>query len=248
VLTRRGSARETLILIHGLGDSAEVWRAVIDHPALAEYGCIAVDLPGFGNSPQRPEGHRSIIEGATNLADMLGTYRDHGVVLVGHSLGGVVATLMAEAEPSWLTGVVNIEGNLTAADCTISREAAEASDIDTWLHDFRDRMIATPMPWAPEYGARLAGVDHASFLSAAVDLVALSTDSRIGDRYCSLAVPHLFIRGTRDFSADSIALLEHRHQGQAVIDGAGHWVMREDGDAFCSHLAAFVADLGTPAR
>ena len=50
--TRAGSG-EPLILLHGLGGSRRIWGPVIDRLA-AERDVIAVDLPGFGESPELP--------------------------------------------------------------------------------------------------------------------------------------------------------------------------------------------------
>ena len=96
-LTPRVSAREwygrepAVVLLHGLLDSAEGWQAL----ALASgRRCLAVDLPGFGASaqPLRP----SVDAYADEVADAL-TRHDLGrFVLVGHSLGGAVATAVAE--------------------------------------------------------------------------------------------------------------------------------------------------------
>ncbi len=46
---RRGSGKP-ILLIHGLGSSAHTWAPVLD-PLASERSVIAVDLPGFGESP-----------------------------------------------------------------------------------------------------------------------------------------------------------------------------------------------------
>lgn len=94
---RRLTAREwggrepAVVLLHGLLDSAAGWRAL----ALScGQRCLALDLPGFGGSalPRRP----TLEAYADDVAAALAT-RDLGrFVLVGHSLGGAVATAVAE--------------------------------------------------------------------------------------------------------------------------------------------------------
>ncbi|HEX9135058.1 MAG TPA: alpha/beta hydrolase, partial [Ktedonobacteraceae bacterium] len=84
---RRGTP---IVLIHGLGSSAETWAALI--PLLSkEYLVYAPDLPGFGSTPLAPEGtnigtHVLYLE---RFLDALGYPR---VTLVGNSLGGWIAT------------------------------------------------------------------------------------------------------------------------------------------------------------
>ena len=86
-----------LVLIGGLGASRRIWKPVVDRVA-AERDVIAVDLPGFGDSPELPEG---VAPTAANLgaavADLcaeLGVARPH---VAGNSLGGWVALELAKA-------------------------------------------------------------------------------------------------------------------------------------------------------
>lgn len=80
-----------LVLLHGLLDDSEGWSALADR---TQRPVIAIDLPGFGGSdlPTRPR--------ISAYAEAVGEGLEHmGVTsctLVGHSLGGAVATAVAE--------------------------------------------------------------------------------------------------------------------------------------------------------
>lgn len=93
----RGGAGEPLVLIHGLGGTRRIWRPVFDRLA-AERDVVAVDLPGFGDSPQLPAGVAPIAAnlGAAvgDLCAQLGFERPH---LAGNSLGAWSALEMAKA-------------------------------------------------------------------------------------------------------------------------------------------------------
>jgi pyruvate dehydrogenase E2 component (dihydrolipoamide acetyltransferase) len=80
-----------LVLLHGLLDSCEGWASVCSASARP---CIGVDLPGFGGSdlPTRPR----ISAYADDVVALLGALRIETCRLVGHSLGGAVATAVAE--------------------------------------------------------------------------------------------------------------------------------------------------------
>lgn len=81
---RRGSGRP-LLLVHGLGSSWRSWTPILDSLA-EECEAIAIDLPGFGETPPLPE--RPTIAA---LADAVGGFqRAHGLEdcdLVGSSMG-----------------------------------------------------------------------------------------------------------------------------------------------------------------
>ena len=87
-------AARTVVLLHGLGDSANNWFRTL--PLLAWRGdrVLAIDLPGHGHSPAFDErGFLHIREHADVVTRVI---RDHAVgselAIVGHSLGGWVAT------------------------------------------------------------------------------------------------------------------------------------------------------------
>ena len=78
-----------LILIHGLGANADVWEPLIAHMKGTRW--LAPDLPGHGRSPHRaPYGY------AGHAADVASLLRqDEEVLILGHSMGGVVGMVLA---------------------------------------------------------------------------------------------------------------------------------------------------------
>ena len=95
-LTRhRGGSGPPLVLVHGLGLSWRSWRPVLD--ALEDrHDVVAIDLPGFGDSPPLPQGAAPT---PTRLADAVESELDRlrldAPALVGNSLGGWVALELA---------------------------------------------------------------------------------------------------------------------------------------------------------
>jgi pimeloyl-ACP methyl ester carboxylesterase len=82
-----------LLLVHGIGMCKEVWRPVL--PLLAgEREVVAVDLPGFGDSPPGPRTVEGLADALAELAADLGLERPH---VAGNSLGGGVALSMGAA-------------------------------------------------------------------------------------------------------------------------------------------------------
>jgi pimeloyl-ACP methyl ester carboxylesterase len=95
---QRIGSGEPLVLIHGLGATKLVWKPQLR--ALSERrDVIALDMPGFGDSPQLADGTPPT---ATAMAESISSFlrEDLGIErahVAGNSLGGWVALEMAKA-------------------------------------------------------------------------------------------------------------------------------------------------------
>jgi pimeloyl-ACP methyl ester carboxylesterase len=89
---------EPALCVHGLEGSSRNWTDLADllWPALA---ADALDLPGFGDSPPRPDGRYSIAALAQTVTALIETRRRGPVHLIGNSLGGAVCVRVAATRP-----------------------------------------------------------------------------------------------------------------------------------------------------
>lgn len=93
-----------LVLLHGLGETAEFWEYQI--PVFAKhYRVITVELPGFGRSTHLIKAYSiaSVAQHVWNLLDRLGVKKFH---LIGHSMGGAVAQQLALDHPQAVSRLV----------------------------------------------------------------------------------------------------------------------------------------------
>lgn len=95
---------EPIVLLHGVGASREIWRKVIDELA-SDRLVLAPDLPGFGDSPPVGEGF-ALADAADTLADAFCQRRTEAFDLVGNSLGGAVALVLALRRPELVRRLV----------------------------------------------------------------------------------------------------------------------------------------------
>lgn len=96
---------QTLILLHGFGESGSIWGDQLEK--LAEVSRVIIpDLPGSGLSPM-PEG--ASFDTLETYADLLHELLDaEGVpacTLIGHSMGGYIALAFAEKYPNKLAAL-----------------------------------------------------------------------------------------------------------------------------------------------
>lgn len=91
----------SVALLHGLGGAASNWLPVA--PALAERHRVLVpELPGHGGSSALPGPAETLDPYADRVAELL----PGPAVLVGHSLGAVVALRLASRRPELVRGLV----------------------------------------------------------------------------------------------------------------------------------------------
>jgi len=85
---RGGTTTPTVLLLHGLGATSDVWDGLVH--ALAPRSWVAPDLPGHGGSARLPEyTFGAVAKTVADLVDPAGT------VIVGHSFGGVIGLHLA---------------------------------------------------------------------------------------------------------------------------------------------------------
>src|ERR1041384_2518978 len=94
---REAGTGPVLLLVHGMGGSAENWQAVIE-PLARDHTVIAPDLPGHGQS-EPGGGDYSVVGLAAGLRDLLLVLGHERATLVGHSLGGGIAMQFAYQFP-----------------------------------------------------------------------------------------------------------------------------------------------------
>ncbi|PVU83209.1 hypothetical protein DDP54_09635 [Cellulomonas sp. WB94] len=99
-----GGAGVPVLLLHGVTDSAECWGSVVRHLAGGR-PVLAVDARGHGRTPLGDETF-TIGALASDAAEVLRVVVGGPALVVGHSLGGLVAEEIAVTEPGLVAGLV----------------------------------------------------------------------------------------------------------------------------------------------
>jgi pimeloyl-ACP methyl ester carboxylesterase len=126
----------TFVLVHGGGGSAWDWHLV--EPVLREPGheAVAVDLPSEDTSAGWSDYADTVVEAIGDRT---------GVIVVGHSLGGFTAPLVADRVPVdlvvFLAGMVPSPGELFADWWTNAGYESSGED-DVFYHDVPPKLAA----------------------------------------------------------------------------------------------------------
>jgi pimeloyl-ACP methyl ester carboxylesterase len=96
-----------MVLVHGLGGSKENWMLVARPLSERGYRVLAPDLAGFGVTPL--DGRESTLEANRKIVDGLIASVGGPAVLVGHSMGGLVAMMQAASNPGSVARLVLLD-------------------------------------------------------------------------------------------------------------------------------------------
>lgn len=237
-----GEGPRGVLWIHGLGESGLCFESLLSRGDLSGFRHVVPDLPGYGRSawPAEPAPLRTL---ATQLADWWASRGGEQAVVVGHSMGGVLGVLMAEAHPGMVAGLVNVEGNVSPGDCTASAEAA-AMDIEAFLAGGFDGLLRrTYSKGAADgafrgYFASMRHCDPGSFHLHSRELVRVSGEETMARRMASLGVPVRYVAGhPRGAAPRTLDLLREAEVPCSLVEPSGHWPFIDRPDDFARVLA-----------
>ena len=231
-----------LVLVHGLGSSAEVWRDSMRRLARG-YRVVALDLPGYGKS-DKPRSDYSIEYHAAALNDFIDALGAGKVALVGNSMGGWVSAITALNHPEKVSHLILVDSaglRRDAAASTINLNPATKEEMRTLLLSlFADKSFVTEKLVNDQWEYRK---DIRYTVKATLESFK-SKQPLLDDRLKNIKVPTLIIWGRED-TLTPFAYAERFAKGipgskLVVIDNTGHIPQVEKPEAFYRAVKGFV--------
>jgi pimeloyl-ACP methyl ester carboxylesterase len=236
------------VLVHGVTSSSRTWWRV--GPALAErgYRVLAVDLRGHGSSP-RPVAGLSVADLATDVAETVEATTGSPVdLLVGHSLGALVALELVAARPGLARrlvvedppGASSVDWAAVAASIEADTALA-ATAPDALRRDVEAANPAWPAGEAERRVADLVDCDGRAVAAAVRPGVPFDLPALLA----ATPIPVLMLladeaRGSILLGLDRKAAVEALGGGTTRVLPAGHSIHREALDLFLAALDAWL--------
>ena len=227
----------SLICVHGSGGSHNHWPRIL--LACKDICVMAIDLPGHGKSPGKS---RDTVEGyAAVLSEFVKSMGLDRVTLVGHSLGGAIAQVLALRRPDWLEGIILVGSGArlrvasSILDALQSSTAHTADLVSKWafgpsappdlVNGFRIELLQTP-----------AAVTLGDFQACnGFDIIPFIGDIHLRALILSGSKDRLTPPKYGDFLADNIPGAKH-----VIIPDAGHMMALEYPEIFIKHVMSFM--------
>ncbi|PQP02285.1 alpha/beta hydrolase [Massilia phosphatilytica] len=140
------ASRPRLLLVHGLLGSLRYFEPQRYLPGV---DIFTPDLIGYGQR-RSEDSHITLPDQAAILARLLHDEVGGPAWVLGHSVGGAVAMLLADLVPDLVRGVINVEGNFTLKDAFWTGRIAALPDAE-WAAEY-GALEAAPAAWLEQGG------------------------------------------------------------------------------------------------
>lgn len=239
VAEKNPDAPLALVFVHGLGGRLEHWAPVFHRLGPGLRG-IAFDLPGHGESEIPRDGDFGVPALASAIGAVAAALGLRRFVLIGHSLGGLLAIDYAGRHPERVGGLLLVDSNGDATQLpaeereSVARAVAEDphgelqfhwrqilldADPDVAIQVFDDLAATAPETLA---GALAGGLDYSPLAAF--------------DRYTGPAEALVTPANSMPFS---LHRLRPNLPVKTLID-SGHWLMMDRPQEFCDVLWDFL--------
>ncbi|MEL6451196.1 MAG: alpha/beta hydrolase [Pseudomonadota bacterium] len=232
-----------VLLFHGVGLRAEAWGAQID--ALSPVArVVAVDMPGHGHSPLRAD-----LQMLADYTDAIAALLNQPTVVVGHSMGAMIALDLAARHPQHVIAVAALNGIYQRSPSASAAVQARAQALDgVTVQDPEPTLTrwfgSDAAPARTACATWLRAVDPAGYRAAYT--VFAHTDGPSPTALENLHCPALFMTGAEEPNstpAMSRAMAHRAPQGRAeVVAGAAHMMPMTHPGAVNAALSTLLHD------
>jgi pimeloyl-ACP methyl ester carboxylesterase len=255
IVYSEGGHGEPVVLLHGFGASADSWNRFAK-PLAMRYRVIAPDLPGWGASTRvetASYGYPAQVERLHQFLSLLKLGRVH---LIGHSMGGFIASAYAARYPDKVItlGLIAPHGMIEPEPSELARDVAKG---DNWLvasslPEF-DRLLTNVFakrPYTPKVVLRyLANHSIRNATKSQQIFTEMQTnDPPLAERLSHINAPALIIWGDQDrvlhVSCADLFRQGIKSSEVMVIPGSGHMPLVENARQCAAAWLAFVEKSG----
>ncbi len=244
---RTGGSNPPLILLHGLTANGACWTTLA-HSLEGEYDVIMPDARGHGKSSVPDYGYR-YEDHANDVVGLIKALRLPPPVLIGHSMGGMTAAVVASRNQKLLSGLI-------LADPTFLSPKVQREVCDSDVADQHRRILNTSLDGVVAE-ARMRHPDRSSDTLELIARARLQTSMAAFDvltppnpdykqLVSAIDVPSLLVFGDKGVVSSVVAEeLQRLNAGLHVeqIREAGHGLHLDQPDRFAAVVISFLRSL-----
>jgi pimeloyl-ACP methyl ester carboxylesterase len=233
----RNGAGPAVLLVHGFCQSSAYWAPTVERLANAGVGACAPDLPGFGESA-REAGPYTMAGLADALVRELDRRRLPKIVLVGGSMGGVVAQHLVLRHPHRVERLLLVATGGVTANEALALEKAEALAAAPWNEQTVAPIVDGFFHRRPPEAdiARFRRIALSASQAAAVEAARSNAVNRTLGELGSVRMPTLIVQGRHDRARPPQQGVDMRERIAGsrleILEDSGHTPHLEQPDEF----------------
>jgi pimeloyl-ACP methyl ester carboxylesterase len=236
-----GRGAPAFVFVHGWACDRSFWQPQFEDLS-RDHRCISIDLRGRGESPAMPPYH--VAQQADDVAAVIRALGLGPSIVVGHSLGGLVALVLNERHPDTVLGIVAGDSPITAegmgAQRTVNaiREAGGMAPAARFVESF----------FTPETSEAIREKVRSAMLSCPADVAAGMLEDTPDDRMTELVKladkkPFMALWAGNPLGAPAWLRDVAMYLRQEMVPGTGHFFQLEEPAMTNALLRAFLDDV-----
>lgn len=245
---RTGGAKPVIVLLHGLMGSGACWTPVA-RVLEGELDVVMPDARGHGDSSAPQRGYRY----GEHAKDVVGLLRGLGLsrpVLVGHSMGGMTAALVASRNAELLRALVLVDPTFLSPECQREVHASDVAEQHRRaLGREKAELVAQARARSPGRAPELVEIQAEARLKTRLSAFDVLTppNPAYRDVVSAIDVPTLLVIGDRSpvvsfEMATELRRINPRIRIELVTD-AGHGLPFDQPEPLAEAIASFLRDL-----
>ncbi len=247
--TRTGGNKLPLILLHGLMANGVCWTGLA-RVLEKEYDVIMPDARGHGNSSVPDFGYQ-YEDHANDVAGLINALRLPPPILLGHSMGGMTAAVVASRKPNLLRGLVLADPTFLSPK--VQREVRDSDVADQhrrMLNMSLDEVVADARNRHPNRsGENLELLARARLQTSMAAFGVLTLPNPDYKQLVSaINVPSLLVFGDKgvvsSVVAEELQRINPRLQAEQIRE-AGHSIHLDQPERFAAVVGSFMRSIGT---
>ena len=232
-----------VVMIHGFTGSKENWYPLAAR-LRGKYRLLIPDLPGWGQSERKPDANYGFSAQAQRVADFIQAESPgKPVVLLGHSMGGGIAALVAARYPTLVAKVglldaagVRFADNQFGLDVMAGKNpfaVTDAASLQRYVDIVFHRQQAKPwIPWPASSALIARRKRDAAFEQSVLEQIGRGPEQFApGQEAANIHQPALLLWGKQDAVIDPSAMAlfaaKMPQARQVLVDDAGHMSLME---------------------
>jgi pimeloyl-ACP methyl ester carboxylesterase len=241
----RRDSDKWIVCLHGIQSNKELFHNLLQQEFSKKYSVLAIDNIGFGNS-SKPEAFSYDVHDQANIIEqVIGNLKISKIHIIGHSLGGVIGTLLLKKLHEKVVSFINIEGNLTLINSGLTKEIVTYSFEEfssNKYHQIKENVKKANEPSSKFRGKWLEKIPDYVFYKTSQSIITWVQSDKLFEQFSNTSIKRLFLYGDKNAALYDGNFLPKGIE-RVEIANAGHFMLIDNPKACYVAIERFLNEV-----